>query len=330
MARRLIGVAVGVGFVILIVLAFRGCLEARKERNIRNYVQDASTIATESQQLGKNFFTLLEDPSQVSSSVEYQQKLQLLRDSSTSLLDRAHNLNVPSEMSSAQDALTQTLNLRLDALTVWAARITQATATTERADAIEAITTQMSALYASDVVYTEEAVPKVQAALNDTGVSAPPLPAGNFMPDAQIDSTSNVEWLSQDKIIAALSQVSGASDLASGTHGLALYQTAIEGTVLSPDTPNTVPPSAQEVSIQVQNQGDSDESGVAVTVTINGQVLPHGTIPAIGAGETKTVKIPLVAVPQGQEVTLDVSVAPVPGEAVSSNNESSYTVTFGS
>jgi hypothetical protein len=36
LARRLIGVGVGLGFLILIVIAFRGCLEARSDRALRN------------------------------------------------------------------------------------------------------------------------------------------------------------------------------------------------------------------------------------------------------------------------------------------------------
>ena len=37
LVRRLIGVGVGLGFLILIVIGIRGCLEARSDRGLRNY-----------------------------------------------------------------------------------------------------------------------------------------------------------------------------------------------------------------------------------------------------------------------------------------------------
>ena len=85
-----------------------------------------------------------------------------------------------------------------------------------------------------------------------------------------------------------------------------------------------------ELEIQVENSGDSDETGISVSATLNGNEL-KGEIPALSAGETGTVKIPLTTKPAlGTEVTLDVVVAPVLGEQVAENNQATYTVVFGS
>ena len=59
LVRRLIGVGVGVAFLILIVIGFRGCLEARSDRALRNYDSDVATIMQQSEQSGKDFFNLL-------------------------------------------------------------------------------------------------------------------------------------------------------------------------------------------------------------------------------------------------------------------------------
>jgi subtilase family serine protease len=77
----------------------------------------------------------------------------------------------------------------------------------------------------------------------------------------------------------------------------------------------------------VQNQGDSTESGVTVSVTVNGGQPIEQQISSIAPGETQTVKIPITPAPKGQ-ATLDVEVHPVPGEQVSDNNKASYQVTF--
>jgi subtilase family serine protease len=81
------------------------------------------------------------------------------------------------------------------------------------------------------------------------------------------------------------------------------------------------------VDVQVQNQGDSDESGVTVGVAVDGGTATTEEISSIGPGETQTVTVQLPSTPKGQ-VTLDVEVDAVPGEQVTDNNKASYTVDF--
>ena len=91
-----------------------------------------------------------------------------------------------------------------------------------------------------------------------------------------------------------------------------------------------MPSDAQEIDIQVQNSGDSDETGISVSATLAGTDLT-GQLQALSAGETGTVKIPLTSKPTpGTDATLQVVVQPVPGEQLTDNNQSTYTVIFGS
>jgi hypothetical protein len=139
------------------------------------------------------------------------------------------------------------------------------------------------------------------------------------------------DWLDSTKVSDALSGISGAttSTATSGVHGMALLGTKIGTTTLDPSTPATVPAGNPVLNVEVQNSGDSEESGVTVTVNVGGstQQLP---IPRIGPGETQVVKFPLGASlpPSGQQTTIDVTIQPVPGEQATSNNSSTYTVTF--
>jgi CARDB len=322
LVRRLIGVGVGLAFLILIVIAFRGCLEARSDRGLRNYATDVGTIMQESQQRGQDFFEQLSGPSG-SSSLDVSNQIRGDRDLSQALLDRAEKLDVPGQMNDANAAVIQTLTLRRDALNAIAENLGQATATAQTADAIEKITDQMGSLYASDVLWTQIAAPDIKEVLADEDVDAPALPAGNFMPE---DAT---DYLDQTKLVEKLNGVVG-QPTTGGSHGLALYHTSVGDTQLSPDSTTTVPLDANEVTVQVQNQGDSDETGVSVVVSINGTEL-DGTIQALDAGEIGNVKIPLTTKPQpGTETTIEVVVQPVPGEQVSDNNTATYPVVFGS
>jgi CARDB len=318
--RRLIAVGVGVVLVVLLVLGARGCLEARSDRGLRNYAQDIGTIMQESEQRGKDFFDTL-DSSQ-SSPLDLENRINSLRGASEALYSRAQKIGVPGQMDDAQDAAVLSLRLRRDALDTISQNVGQAAAQAETADAITAIQEKMGSLYASDILWTQVAAPEINDVLDDDQVEAQDLPAGNFMPEDALD------WLDQTRIAEVFGGLTG-TDVAAGTHGLGLQSTTIGDTTLSPDSTTTVPDDSREIAVQVQNQGESDEAGVTVVVTINGSEL-QDTID-LNAGESGTVKLPIETLPQpGTETTVEVLVQPVVGEAVADNNEATYTVIFGS
>ena len=322
--RRLIAVGVGVGFLILLVVGVRGCLEARSDRALRNYAQDVSTIMQESEQRGSEFFDLIESPGGAS-ELDFENNVQTLRGASQSLLDRAENLGVPDQMRDAQSAVTLSLKLRRDALQAIGDNVTKATADRETADAIEAITAQMGSLYASDILWVQVGSPEISSVLEDDDVEAPDLPAGNFMPEGP----EATEYLDQTTIVEKLSGITGSEETA-GTHGLGLLQVDVGDVTLDPEATTEVADDAREVEVQVQNQGEADEGGIRVTVTLNGEELAK-TIEELAPGESTSVTLPVSTLPQpGTEVQLDAQVEPVPGELDSENNQASYTIIFGS
>jgi CARDB len=324
LVRRLIGVGIGLAFLILIVIAFRGCLEARSDRALRNYTSSVATIMQQSEQSGKDFFELLNSPTGGSSSLDVQQQVLAQRDNSETLLNRADDLDTPGQMSDAQGAVEQALTLRRDALSSIAANVGQATARTQTGNALSTISDAMGSLYASDVLWTQIGSPDIKKVLQEENVDAPALPAGNFMP------ANATDFLDQATLVTKLSAITGTQATTSGTHGLQLLQTDIGGTTLQPDTTNTVASDATEIDIQVQNSGDADESGIQVVATLEGQELT-GQLSALSAQETGTVKIPLTSKPTpGTDATLQVVVQPVPGEQLTENNQSTYTVVFSS
>jgi hypothetical protein len=83
----------------------------------------------------------------------------------------------------------------------------------------------------------------------------------------------------------------------------------------------------------VENQGDSEEADIAVTFELTGgsqTISGEGTIPRIAAGAIQTASIPIEPAPDpGQQLTLEVTVQPVLGEQIASNNSSTYQITFG-
>ena len=319
--RRLIGVAVGVAFLILLVFGARGCLEARSDRGLRNYSQDLATIMQESEQRGSEFFDALEDENLTDEQLEDQ--ISSVRSASSSLLDRAENLGDPDQMREAHGAATQSLRLRADAMEVVLANIGQAQGDAETTEAIDAISQQMGSLYASDILWTQLASPEIEEVLVADDVEVPDLPAGNFMPE-----NDPIRYLDQTEIVTL---ITGSSDDEStgGVRGLELVSVTLGDTTLGADASTTVPDDAREILVQVNNGGEQTERAVEVIVTIDDQEASEA-IAAIEPGATEEAAIPLETIPQpGTEINIDVLVQPVPEEQVSDNNEASYTVVFG-
>jgi hypothetical protein len=320
MLRRAIALGGGLILLILLVLGVRGCLDARKTRALENYARDVSAIVEETDQTSKAFFARLDDPGPLSVE-DFINEVSADRSAVDGYLSRVQSLDVPGDMSHAQDALELTYELRAGAFSEITEQLPTALGDAGREQAVEAISDQIRILFGSDRLYEEIARPEIESVLGDEGIENDTLPEGRFVPDG-------INWLDSDAIDSALSEVAGASAAATpGIHGLGLVGASIDGVELSDGVPVTVSSNGTpQLDVQAMNQGDSDESGVTVTVDVGGQVLEE-QISSIAPGETQTVSIPLTPAPTGT-VDVEVEVQPVPGEEVSENNVATYPITF--
>jgi hypothetical protein len=317
------GIALGAGLLvlILIVLGIRGCLNARKHQALSNYARNVGQIVEETQRTSKSFFGKLSDPGGLSVT-EFVGQVEGDRSAMDNYVSRIDGLDTPGDMSSAQDALKLVYELRGAAMSKIAGKMSTALGDAGSKKATEAIAGQMQVLLASDVLYREVAKPEIDGVLAANGVEGDEVPKSEFLPEG-------TKWLEGSAVGAALGAVSGSTAGATpGVHGLGLISTAIGGTELSSEVPSTVSvEGTPEVEVQVQNQGESTENGITVSVEVNGGKPVQGQISSIEAGATETVTIPLTPAPKG-EATLEVEAEPVPGEQVSENNKATYTVTF--
>jgi hypothetical protein len=323
-------------FLILVVIAFRGCLDARKDRSYQNYVSDLSSITAETEQLSTTFFQRLEGKdSGQTGDIGFEGEVNGDKGTSQALLDRAEGLDAPDDIKGAQEQVVLSFELRHDALEGIAAQLSGLSAGGKEADkAGRGIYTQMKVLSASDILYAR-AQDQIEQALIDNDVTVDEgVPDSQFLPD-------DPNYLDPAVTASALGGVSTgsggtASDTAckndGETHGLGLVDGS---TLLQPSgtalvNGGTVTASGDdEIEVAVQNQGTADESNINVDVTSDSGINQSGTIDQIAAGETQTVKIPLDPAPKaGDSVTLDVEVATVGCEQVADNNKASYTVTF--
>ena len=321
MARRAIALGVGLLILILLVLGIRGCLDARKERSLRDYARDVSQIAAETERTSENFFSRLEDPENLSTQ-EFLDAVNTDRSAMDGYLSRVEGLSTPGDMERAQNALELVYQLRSNALTQIANLLPTATGDAGREQAITGIAEQMRILLASDVLYENVVTPEVNQVLADNDITDSDVTENQFVQDG-------IKWLDSDAIDSALSGISGVTASATpGLHGTELSAVSINGTALDPSTTVTVEAGdAPEVEASIINGGDSEETEVEVSVTVDDGEPVTQDVPSIAPGATEVVTIPLTPAPEG-EVTLEVESEPVPGEEKTDNNSASYTVDF--
>jgi len=322
MLRR--GLALGGALVVLIiiVLGVKGCLDARAERALSDYGRNVSQILKETEQTSKSFFGNLEDPGSLTVT-EFTEKVKADASAVKTQASRIEGLSAPGDMGNAQKSLELVYELRSSAMDVIAQKMPTALATEGAAQATAAITRQMGTLFSSDVLYEQVARPEINGVFESQGIDGSDVPKSSFVPDG-------TKWLEEGAVSGALGALGGGGEATTGgLHGLGLYGAGVNGTELVEGAEAVVSAEeAFEVEVQVQNQGESTENGITVEVSVDGGSTTSGTIESIEAGEIGTAVISLTPVPTGT-VTLEVSVSPVPGEEVTTNNEATYTVTVG-
>lgn len=307
--------------LILIVLGVKGCLDARKNRALSDYARNVTQIVEETERTSKAFFGKLADPGGLSVT-EFVNQVNADRSAMDNYAGRVDGLDTPGDMGSAQSSLELVYELRASAMDEIAEQVSTALGDVGAEKATAAIAKQMRTLVASDVLYAEVTRPEIDGVLADNGIQGDDVPKSAFVPEG-------TRWLEESEVSAALGSVSGASSTStSGIHGLGLGGTSVNGTPLSAESVTSVAgEGTPEVEVEVQNLGESTENGIKVSVTVSGGNTIEGEISTVGAGEAASVSIPLTPAPKG-EATLEVSVAAVPGEELTENNEASYTVAF--
>jgi len=326
--RRAIGIGIVVVILILIVLGIKGCLDARKTRSFENYVSDLNAVASQTSQLSGDFFGKLSDPG-TDSAVEFRSEIAADRGTAENLASRVNALDTPGELSDAQNELKLAYQLRAQALTGISDQMSTALGNPgpARNKAISSISDYMQYFLASDVLY-QQAQTQIDAELKNQGIDEK-APASVFMADP-------TRWLDSLQVSTALSGISSGTAASKGTHGLSIVQTAVKpgNVILDPNTPATISggTSGAQIDVQVSNGGSVTEKGVGVSYSLTGgpqTIQGTATIGSIPPAGIQTAPLPLKpSPPRNTPLTLEVTVNPVPGEQITTNNRFTYQLTF--
>lgn len=330
--RQLVAVGVVVVFFIIVIVGVKACSSSAKKNHLRDYNDAVTTIAQKSDdEVSQPLFKLLSGASSAASgkSVEVQNQVAGLKLEADQELKQAEALDVPDQADAAQRSVLLALELRRDAMAVIADQLQPALSGTDNGAAARRIAGEMRAFDASDVIWSQRVVPELSTALKDNGVpvgaGGEQVPTSAFLPDlAWLDDTYVA-----DQLGGAGGGTSSGGKAKPGTHGHAILSTSVGGTALSTTATNTVPVDPLPAfAVQIQNQGENDETNVRVRVQA-GPVTTTKIVPKTTANGTTTATVTLSrAPPTGSVQSVKVSVLPVPGEGTTDNNEETYPVQF--
>lgn len=319
--------------LIILVLGVRSCTSSARKRALRDYSTNVSNIIRKSDSdVSTPLFRDLGGASAGATGrgFDLQNQINNLKVEADSELSRAAALDVPGEANEAQRWALTTLEFRRDGVQRIAEKVQEVKGNAGES-AIRSIAGQMRAFDASDVIWSQRAIPLIESALKDAGVSpeSAPVARSSFLKDSA--------WLDPTFVASRLgSSISGGGGgaggaVAPGTHGHALSSVTVGATTLNAAAVNRIPASPAPVfTVKIANQGENDEHNVRVRVEVAGSAPVVRTIPLSSKGQEATATVALTKSPavDGSVVRVTVTVLPVPGEKTTSNNTLTYQVLF--
>jgi hypothetical protein len=326
--RRWVAAGVALVALIVIILLVSGCLKSQKQQDLKNYNHDVSQLAQQSvRDVSNPLFVALTNAAS-KPALDVEQQIDELLKQAQAIEAHAKSLSVPGEMASAQRAFLLTLDLRVEGMTKLAALVPSALGGQAK-QASTKIAGDMEIFLASDVIYSQRAVPLIQQTLSANGIHGLPTASSNFLP--------NVGWLEPTTVLSRITgqpSSSSQASVASGTHGSALIGVAVGTNALQPEpTLNHVSGGGNPTfTVTVEDSGENPQTNIGVNVTVSAggkQFKASHPINSIQAGSKANVEVPVSGVPLGVASKVEVAVAPVPGETDLENNKNTYLAIFG-
>lgn len=316
-------IAGAIVLAVILILVVNSCRNNQKVSAYENYVESVSTIAAQSEDLGKQLNTQLTTPGITLEAL--REDVEGLREQQEQILRRSQELEPPGPLLEQQASLVETMQFRVNGLAGLATALEQVAQTSNADESGLLLASQAQRLVASDVVYADGFQSPTETVLEEQGVSNVPVPASLFVQNPEFGSPT--QW---KQTVARLTQAPEAG----GLHGNGIQGVVVQpgDQQLSPTEDNSIASSSDlRIQVLVQNSGDSQETQVEVTLTIlqDPQIEKGQVIDIINPGETKTVTFrDFGELGFATSTVLQVNVEPVQGETNKGNNTAEYPVIF--
>jgi hypothetical protein len=327
---RLLGlIAFAILIVVLLLLWAQSCQEDKKQDAYGDYMTDISTVARDSERIGRELSDALTTPAIKPADLQ-KQLLGLVQQQEIGTT-RAQSLDPPGPLREAHDAAIEALEFRVVGLTGLAGAFRRTQGSKDSAAAGALLASQAERFVASDVVWDDLFKLTAVGVLQQEEVTGVEVPDSNFVQTPDLASTRSM--------VPIWERINGSAASGSGTptgvHGTNIESVKVlpGGQQLSTSAENTVEASTDlAFAVAVLNSGDSQEVKIVVTLTIQQSPTPivkKQTIAIINPDETKTVVFrDFPSVDFGERRIMRIDVDPVPGEKTTTNNTAEYPVIF--
>jgi CARDB protein len=327
---RLLGlIAFAILIVVLLLLWAQSCQESKKRDTYDNYMSDMTSVARDSERIGRELSDTLTTPG--IKPTDLQKQLDGLVRQQEIGTTRTKGFDPPGPLHAAHESAIEALEFRVDGLAGLAEAFQRTQGSKDAAAAGALLASQAERLVTSDVIWDDLFKDRAVLVLKDENITGVAVPDSNFVQTPDLASTRSMVpiW---ERINGSAASGSGTT---TGVHGTNIESVKVipGGQVLSASTENTVEASTDlAFAVAVLNSGDSQEVKIEVTLTIQQSPAPivkKQEIEIINPDETKTVVFrDFPSVDFGERRIMRIDVDPVPGEKTTSNNSAEYPVIF--
>jgi len=316
-------IAAAIVLAVIFILVINNCRGDQKRSAYEGYIDDVSSVATASAELGEQLNNQLTQPGIRLEALRAE--IEGIRDQQEQVLRQAQELSPPGPLVEQQEALVETMQFRVNGLAGLAQGLQLVAETEDPAESSANLASQAQRLVASDIVYVDAFKAAAEEVLEQQGVTNITVPPSVFVQNPELASpsfwTQSVERLTQ-----------GPEPTGLRGNGLTGVRVVPGGQELSATDDNTVEVTDDlGFEVLVENSGESQETQVKVTLVVRQQprISKEQTIDVINPGETKTVTFSgFDNIAFSTQTTLLVSVEPVPGETNTDNNTLEFPIIF--
>jgi hypothetical protein len=323
---RLVGlISFAILVVVLLVFWISSCRGEAKRDTYADYMGEVERIANQSEGIGTRLNNALTRPD--IRRAELTQTLDGLAQQQEQLVGQAESIGEPGPMRTQHAQLIESLQFRVSGLhgigDAFSAQSRNAT------QAGQLLAAQARRLVASDVVWDDQFRDPAIQELRRQDIQGVQVPDSNFVqnPDLATATAMGAVW-------TRVRGGGGGGGVAPGAHGHNLVSVkVVGGSVLSPDELNEIVATTDlAFEVTFENSGDSTETGVQVTLTIQKSPEPivrRRTVDVTEPNQQERVVIGNISnVPFVTRTSLQVEVNEVPNETNLSNNTAEYPVIF--
>ena len=325
---RLIGlISFAILIVVLLVFWVSSCRGEAKKDTYSDYMQDVDSIANQSERIGTSLNNALvrADIRQA----ELTRTLDGLAKQQVQLVEAAEGLDEPGPLRNEHQHMIEALQFRVSGLQGIGNAFAPRSRARNASQAGDLLAAQARRLIASDVVWDDQFKDPARVELRRQDIQGVNVPDSNFVQNPTLATST--------AMAAVWSRVRGGATgqpTAPGSHGHNLVSVkVVGGATLSTEELNEIV-ATTDLSFQVtfENSGDSTETGIQVTLTIQKSPEPivrRQTVDVTEPGQERTVTFRNISnVPFVRRTALQVEVNEVPGETNLSNNTAEYPVIF--